>query len=366
MEIFIDGVDFFNLDAMKYYSFAKTFKGNKKAKAKELVFSEYYYGSRKMDGIWTMIIKDMDGNFHSRSRTESVNGGYADKAEWIPHICKELEALPNGTALIGEIYFPDNEGSRKVTSVLNCLKDTCLSKQEKGEWLHFYVFDVVAYAGKSMLKTKFINRISTLNKIAPNEHVEISNYVKGEELWELYLNTIENGGEGIVITHIDSEYYPGKRPAWKTLKLKKELEDTIDAFCDGATKPPTKIYNGRELETWPYWIDDRTEKRLDGCHFIEYTDGAPITPVTRGYYNGWVSAISFSVMDNGKPKHIAWISNIPDEIKANPDKFKDKVAALTAMEIECIDGKYSFRHGSIEYWRDDKKPEDCGFNQIVN
>ena len=45
MEIFIDGVDFFNLDAMKYYSFAKTFKGNKKAKAKELVFSEYYYGS---------------------------------------------------------------------------------------------------------------------------------------------------------------------------------------------------------------------------------------------------------------------------------------------------------------------------------
>lgn len=41
-------------------------------------------------------------------------------------------------------------------------------------------------------------------------------------------------------------------------------------------------------------------------------------------------------------------------------------SALTAMEIECIDGEYSLRHGRIENWRDDKKPEDCDFSQVAN
>lgn len=366
MEIFINDVDFFNLEAMKYYSFAKTYSGNKALKAKELVNSGLYYGGRKMDGIWGMIIKDIEGNFHLRSRTESVNGGYADKADWIPHICEELSDLPNGTVILGEVYLPKNEGSRKVTSVLNCLKDTCLAKQKKDEWLHFYIFDVIAYAGKSLINTKFINRIKYFDKIESTEHVEKAVYISGKELWDFYLETLEEGGEGVVIYHEDSLYYPGKRPAWKTLKLKKELEETVDAFCDGGTKPPTKLYNGKELETWSYWYNEKTGEKFNTCKIIEYTNGEPLVPISKGFYHGWVSAISFSVMDNDTPKHIAWISNIPDEIKANPEKYVNKVAELSAMEIENIDGNYSLRHGKIINWREDKRPEDCDFKQISN
>ena len=141
-EIIVDNFRFDNIDSMRYWSHPKSYDQKKKREeSKYMCLSGDYYGSRKMDGAWNMLIRDLDGNFHLRSRTESVNGGFSDKAEWIPHICKDLENIPNGTILLGEIYFPNNEGSRKITSVLNCLKDKCLERQRKNGYLHYYVFD---------------------------------------------------------------------------------------------------------------------------------------------------------------------------------------------------------------------------------
>lgn len=370
MEILIDGFDFWNMDAQKYYSFTSSYKGDKKAKAKELCLSEKYWGSRKMDGAWNMIIRDMEGNFHLRSRTESVNGGYTDKAEWIPQITQNLGGIPNGTVLIGEIYFPNNEGSRKITSVLNCLKDKCLDRQKKGEYLHYYIFDVVAWNGKSMIKMPFKNRINYLNLEVLKDlpYVETAEYVNGAALWDLYGNVIAAGGEGIVITREDCEYLCGKRTAWMTLKMKKELEDTIDAFLDGNYKPATRLYGGKEIETWTFWENTKTGEKYNTCKFDDYTNGVPVEPVSKAYFNGWASAVSFSVMKEGTPVHIAWISGITDELKneivSNPEKWVGKVAELTAMEIEHIDGDYTLRHGKIENWRSDKKKEDCDFSQI--
>lgn len=370
MEILIDGFDFWNMDAQKYYSFTSAFKGDKKAKAKELCLSERYWGSRKMDGAWNMIIRDMDGNFHLRSRTESVNGGYTDKAEWIPQITQNLAGIPNGTVLIGEIYFPDNEGSRKITSVLNCLKDKCLDRQKKNGYLHYYIFDIVAWNGKSMIKMPFKERINYLNLEVLKDlpYVETAEYMNGVALWDLYGHVIAAGGEGIVITREDCEYLCGKRTAWMTLKMKKELEDTIDAFLDGDFKMATRLYDGKAIETWPYWENFKTGEKSDSCRFNDYKNGLPVEPVTKGYFYGWASRVSFSVMKDGKRVHVAWISGITDELKkeivTKPEKWVGKVAELTAMEIEHIDGNYSLRHGRIENWRDDKKPEDCDFSQI--
>ena len=374
--IIIDGFDFTNMPAMKYWSYSSsTPLQKKKIESKNFVLSGNYIGARKMDGAWNMLIKDLEGNFHLRSRTESVNGGYADKAEWIPHICEELAAVPNGTVLIGEIYFPDNEGSRKITSVLNCLKDKCIERQKKNGYLHYYVFDVLAYKGKNIMGEPFEKRIDhymsyELLDVLKNDHVEIAEYKSGEDLWELYGEVIAAGGEGIVITKRGAPYQPGKRTAKLTLKLKKELTDTIDAFLDGSYKEPTKMYSGKEIETWTMWYNDKTSENLSlGSHYDEYLAGAPICPVTKPFYNKWASAVSFSVMKDGKPTRIAWISGITDELKAgiinNPDKWVGKVAELTAMMVEHINGEYSLRHGKIECWRPDKTYKDCDFSQIT-
>ena len=371
MEIIIDGFDFWNMTPQKYYAFTAAFKGDKKAKAKELVMSNRYLGARKMDGAWNMIIRDMDGNFHMRSRTESVNGGYQDKAEWVPHICDELRCIPNGTALVGEIYFPDNEGSRKITSVLNCLKDKCLERQLKNGKLHFYIFDVVAWNGKSLIDEPFSTRTTYINLEMFKDlgFVETAQYMMGEDLWNLYGQVIATGGEGIVITREDCKYLCGKRTAWMTLKMKKELEDTIDAFIDGNYKTATRLYTGKEIQTWTFWENTKTGEKFNTCMFEDYKNGVPVEPVTKPYFYDWASAVSFSVKDNGESRHIAWISGITDELKkeivTNPEKWIGKVAELTAMEIEHIDNDYTLRHGKIEKWRDDKKADDCEFSQLT-
>ena len=88
MSVIIDNVDFYDkFQPQKYWSFSSSTPVTKRrAEAKAMIESGQYYGSRKMDGSWEMIVKDMDGNFWARSRTESVNGGYVNKSEWIPHI----------------------------------------------------------------------------------------------------------------------------------------------------------------------------------------------------------------------------------------------------------------------------------------
>ena len=376
MEIFIDGVDFWNLEAMNYYSFTSAYKGDRRAKAKELACSHNYLGSRKMDGAWNMIIKDFDGNFHMRSRKPSVNGGFVDKAEWVPHICEELRYIPNGTVLLGEIYFPNNEGSRKITSVLNCLKDKCIDRQKAGEWLHFYIFDVIAYNGKSLIDTRFEDRVERylnyeLLDVTKNEHTEVAKYIEGPDLWDLFGATLAAGGEGIVITRKDCKYLPGKRTAWMTLKMKVELEETIDAFLDGDYAPATRLHTSKTPELlmqWPYWENVKTGQRYDTSQYESYINGVPVEPVTKYYYYGWAGSVSFSVMKDGVPKKIAWMQGITEdlrkEIVENPEKWRGKVAELGGMKLEHIDGEYSFRHGIIKRWRNDKRAEDCSYEQI--
>lgn len=375
MEYIINDFDFWNMDAMNYYSFTSAFKGDKTAKARELCFSGNYMGSRKMDGAWNLLIKDMDGNYHLRSRKAGVNGGFVDKAEWIPHICKELDDVPNGTVFVGEIYFPNNEGSRKITSVLNCLKDKCIDRQKNGEWLHYYIFDVIAYNGKSLIGVDFEQRIhhylnyELLDVLIDLDYVDVASYYEGPELWELLATTLANGGEGIVITRKDCKYLCGKRTAWMTLKLKKELGDTVDAFIDGDYKPANRLYIGKEIQTWSYWENTKTGQKYNTCQFEDYISGVPVEPIKQPYYFGWAGSISLSVMKDGKPYCIGWISNVPNEVKEgiikNPEKWIGKVVELNAMELEHIDGHYSFRHCRIENWRSDKSPEDCSFDQIT-
>ena len=372
---FIDGVDFVNLPAEKYWSFPKSYKGDKKEETKYMVKSGNYIGSLKQDGHYARFIKDEDGNMILQGRSKSVSGEYLNKIEWVPQCQDFFDSLPNGTCLLGELYFPNQKGSRKVTTILGCLKNKATERQEKGEKLCYYVFDVWAYNGQSLLNTPFEERI---NKYLNHELFELfigkdyitrSQYYEGEELWNKIGEYLVTGEEGAVITRKDSLVSPGKRTARKTLKIKQEINETIDAFLDGDYKPATKDYKGKEIENWAYWVNYKTGKKSNICKFTEYTNGETWEPVTKAWYNGWASAVSLSVMKGNKPVRVAWISGITDELKKEiveiPEKWINKVAELTCMEVEYINGEYSLRHAKIAQWRTDKKPEDCDFTQIA-
>lgn len=373
MSSIINNVDFENLPAEKYWSFPKTYKGDRHKDTKDFILSEVYIGAEKMDGHYARFIKDDNGNMRLQGRTESVNGGYLNKIEWVPQCMEFFNSLPNGTCLLGELYFPTKRGSRNVTTILGCLKEKALDRQNKGEKLSYYVFDVWAYDGVSYLKTPIEDRVRTLCTIEDfaeePSNIDFAQYYQGEKLWDKYGEVLSKGGEGIVITKLGTVPEPGKRTARKTLKCKMEIEETIDAFVDGNYKESTVEYNGKMIDTWTYWMNIKTGEKFNKNMYKEYVNGEPIIAITKGFYNGWASAISFSVMKGNDPVHICWISGIDESIKekivTNPKELIGKVAAITCMEVEHIDGEYSLRHPRIDTWRNDKAYKDCEWTQIA-
>lgn len=374
MPMIIDGIDFQNTEAEKFWSWPSSFKGDPKEETRNLIFSNDYLGARKMDGAYYRFIKDMDGNMRLQGRSKSVSGEYLCKLDHVPHLLPYFERLPNGTCLLGEIYFPQNEGSSNVTTIMGCLTPKAIERQEKGEKLHYYIFDVWAYDGKSYMNTKMEDRIARIDEMynewaddANHErhsaigYVEFAHYYEGKELWERLQKILANGGEGIVMTKKGTVPSPGKRTARKTLKVKKELAENIDCFFTGRASAPTRIYSGKEIETWKYWEDVRTGNRIEGEMFKEYQLGGLIEPVTKPYFHNWAGSLEIGVMKNGEVRPIGFLSGLTDEIKANYKDYKDRCIEVAAMEVLPTGG---IRHGKFMRFRDDLNCADCTWSKI--
>ena len=360
----INGIDFHSLEAQKYWSFAKSYKGDPKTEAQNMIFSGEYLGSRKMDGAWYKFVKNDDGSMELLGRSKSVSGDYLDKIDWVPQLKEYFNKLPNGTCLLGEIYFPNNEGSKNTTTIMGCLKDKAIARQEKGDKLHYYVFDILAFDGKDYLKMPAEQRFEQLDltgRTYPCEYVEYAKYFEGKELWNELQTILASGGEGVVITRKDSLYAPGKRTARATLKIKKELQETIDCFFTGHATAPTKEYTGKEIETWQYWLNERTGEKLNGEYYKEYFNGAPLIPITKPYFNGWAGSLEIGVIKNDKVVPIGYLSGLSDEIKANYKDYKGKVIEVGAMEVLETGG---LRHAKMLNFRPDLTIKDCTWDKI--
>ena len=375
MSMMIDGIDFQALEAEKYWSFPKSFKGDPKEETRNMIFSGNYAGARKMDGAYYRFIKDMDGNMRLQGRSKSVSGEYLDKLDHVPHLMPYFERLPNGTCLLGEIYFPKNEGSSNVTTIMGCLTPKAIERQEKGDKLHYYIFDVWAYGGKSYMNVKLEDRILCLDEMfedwaddANNErhkaigYVEFAHYWSGENLWKTLQKILESGGEGIVMTKLGTVPSPGKRTARKTLKVKKELQENIDCFFTGRGTAPTRLYTGKEIETWKYWQNMRTGEKIEGLMYKDYKDGAALEPLTKPAFYGWAGSLEIGVLKDGEVFPIGFLSGLEDEIKANPGAQKMRCIEVTAMEILPTGG---IRHGKLERFRPDLAPTDCTYEKYM-
>lgn len=377
---FIDGFDFGEMEAMKYYAPPSTWSDEKKRdNARAKIFSGDWYGAEKKDGYFAKLIKDEDGNIILYSRSRGVNGKFADKHEWVPHLQPFFDMIPNGTCFLGEIYFPSAPGSRNITTIMGCLKEKAIARQEKGEKLHFYIFDCLAYAGKSWMSYPARKRFAFVDSYdVAAEYVSHAHYVCGQELWSMLQEILARDDEGVVITNGDGLYEPGKRPSKTTLKIKKELKQTIDCFFTGVGSAPTKIYTGKEIETWKYWENQMTGQKINAEMYREYAAGCPIVPITKGYYNGWAGSLEIAVLKH-KPGSkckigdvayedtevfpIGWLSGLPDEMKAEPKKYAFKPIEITAMEWDAWNN--SLRHGKMVGWRKDLALTDCTLEKIT-
>lgn len=376
---YIEGRDFTNFEAMKYYAPPSTWSDEKKREnAKTKIYSGDWYGAEKKDGYFAKLIKDEDGNIILHSRSRGVNGQFADKHEWVPHLNAFFETIPNGSCFLGELYFPKAPGSRNVTTIMGCLKEKAIERQNKGEKLHFYIFDCLAWNGKSWLDYPARKRFAFVDSYEINsEYVSNAKYVSGKELWTMLQEILARGDEGVVITHADGKYEPGKRPSKTTLKIKKEIKQTIDCFFTGRYTNPTHEYTGKEVQTWQLWENVITGQKLQGDYYKEYAAGGPLIPVTKGYFNDWAGSLEIGVLKKSKGKHckignvvyentvvysLGYLSGVTDEMKANPIKYAFRPIEVTAMEYDSFN--HTLRHGKMVGWRTDLQLKDCNFEKI--
>lgn len=367
MKNFIDGINFHELENMKYWAPPSSWSDEKKQeKTRERIFNggDYWLGAAKKDGAFYKFIKDEDGNMELLSRSRGVGGDYAEKINWVPQLQNFFNSLPNGTCLLGELYFPTNEGSNKVTTIMGCLMEKAIARQNEFEPLHYYIFDVLAYDNKNLISYKAADRFKMLaTNILPlkTDCVEVANYKTGQELWEELQTVLSSGGEGIVMTRAAAPYQPGKRPSKDCQKVKKELLDTIDCFFTGRATAPTMEYTGKEIERWRYWKNMRTDELLEGEYFSEYQKDAPIIPVTKPYFHNWAGSLEIGVFKDGKIFPIGFLSGLTEEIKANVKKYSMRPIEVSAMQL-TEDG--ALRHGKFLRFRDDINIDDCTWKKI--
>lgn len=378
---YIDGVNFKELEPMKYYAPPASWSQEKRREnAHSKIFSGDWLGSTKFDGYFAKLVKDEDGNIGLYSRNRNVNGDFPEKHEWVPHLQPFFESLPNGTCLLGELYLPSSPGSKNITSIMGCLKEKAIDRQNKGEKLHFYAFDCLAWNGHSFLNSAALTRfgqIKNMSAIFDFEYTSFAVYYSGKELWSMLQEILARGDEGVVITHKDGRYEPGKRPSKTTLKIKKELKQTIDCFFTGRGSAPTKEYTGKEIETWQYWQDSITGEKKQGEFFKDYQSGGTIEPVTKGYFYGWCGSLEIGVLkhrvgsrckirgevfEDTEVYPIGWLSGVTDEMKAQPDSVAFLPMEVTAMEWDNYN--HSLRHGKLVGWRKDLTLKDCNFEKI--
>ena len=374
MKGIIDGIDFYNLEIERYYAPPNSWSEEKrKENAVSKIFSGDWVGAQKRDGAFYMFIKDEDGNQFLRGRSKSVSGVYLDKYELVPHLHEFFNQLPPGTCLLGEIYLPRDEQAKTTTSFMNCLPEKAIKRQQKEEdKLHYYVFDILADEGKSLINTPAEERFNLLNSYwhAYGENYnEWARYYEGKELWNKLQELLADGYEGIVITRKGATYKPGKRTNQDTLKVKKELQDTIDCVVMGAN-PPSKLYTGKEIESWPYWFNEITNEKILETDIVKnptyksYVDGGPVIPVTKNWYNGWAGSLKLGAYKDGKLVEIGNLSGVTDEVKENWKDYIGKVAEITAMEIMTSESGYGLRHPKLCNFRSDKSPTECTWESI--
>lgn len=361
----IDGFNFGEMEAMKYYAPPASWPTEKKqSNVHTKIFSNDWGAAEKKDGFFAKIIKDEDGTCILTARNRNTKGEFVNKIEWVPHLKPFFDAIPNGSCLLGELYLPSNPGSKNTQTILGCLKEKAIARQEKGEKIHLYVFDCLAWNGLCLVNRAWNERISYLDDygdIMAKPYCEVAEFYFGEELWEKLSEILARGGEGIVLMYRDSVYEPGKRSAKTSLKIKKEVQQTIDCFFTGRASAPSKQYTGKEIESWKYWINTATGAKAEGEYYNSYIKGAPIEPVTKPYFYGWAGSLEIAVLKDGKVAPIGFLSGLTDEIRANFRDYENAPIEITCMEVLETGG---LRHAKFLNFRPDLKIEDCTWEKI--
>lgn len=341
-----------------------------------------YVAQEKKDGALYMLEKIDADHIYLFARTVSKKTGeLVEKSENVPHIIEWAKSLPDETVILGEIYIPGGH-SNDVTKIMGCTPQNAQARQFQtdayGGPVHYYIFDCLYFEGENLINKGFLERFSILQKhflsYGASAYIELATtYSKNFDI--ILKGIFDRGGEGMVFKKKDAVYEPGKRPTQTYFKVKEHI-DSLDLVCIGLEEP-TRTYTGKEIETWPYWIEKRYTDDSGTCHWVNANrncysdwvkDNNSYEPVTKPWANQWKNSIKLGLL-NDKDEYIEVghvASGITDEMRAdmaqNPDKYLYHVVQVSCMSVNKKD--LTIRHCVFEQMREDKNVEDCTLDTI--
>lgn len=339
----------------------------KKEKIKTAINTDRYIASIKKDGEYIRAIYDTDGEVWIIGRgtnakeMHNLNKHLVFITQWI------ITYFKPGTCIIGELYVP-GETSRAIRKYTGSLVSKSLKEQEECP-PKFYIHDIWAFDGKNLMDTKYEERIKYLSYInihMPHDsRIEFAKYVSGPDTIVDYIaEALENGEEGCVLVSKDSIVTPGKRTAWKTIKVKKEFANPIDCFFTGNYRLPTKDYDGKEIENWEYWYNLKTGEKYLGKFYKNYLAGEALEPVTKLFYLGLPGSLEVGVFKNGLIFSLCYISGLTDELKTQFVKDRSSIIMKPITITGMMATDNSIRHPKFLDFREDILLEDCNYEKI--
>ena len=392
-------MDWNNMEPMKYWSFSSSMdKETRQNHIDRMIASGEYLFSQKYDGNWARAIvsKDFSGiQTRGISKTSGTYGEIQDKVFFWDAI---KNAFSDDTVLIGEVFI-DGGVDKSVGSILRCKPEKAKSIQSnkfyelarekvkfsakdkrdiegnefRNKKLTYRIFDVLCYDGKNLMDKPIIERIPYIERAVEKIDSSFVKAIHYEEMDDSFIDKLYSifnaGGEGVVCYKKDMIYEPGKRKSWATLKVKRELQDSIDCFICGV-EPPIREYTGKYLGDWQYWENAQTGEKLFGSYFSSYQLGElNIEPITKSYFNEWPGAIKCGVFDENNDIYVlckcsGLTEDFKEELKNNYNQYHMMPIKITGMAISTSEG-LSVRHPKLVSLREnDIELKDCSLEKI--
>lgn len=297
----------------------------------KLLATKRYQVEEKIKGVRGVIfIQDGRVRITTRGASKEDPSKPIEITHRLPHfeLSEKVAKRYDGCIFDCELYTPELDDSQ-IAGKLNYRSVGNIDDRIKA-----YVFDILAYCGKSCINESYDIRQSILlggtGIIAPwmmapeQPHCPYSG-----NLDERFIDKIfASGGEGVVLKNRESDYVITE-PNFKRVGYwyKYKRKDTIDAMITGA-KPPEKYYTDKE------------------------TGVQDLGRLTKFYEMGWIGSLEYRYEYEGV-LHTGYCSGMTDNLRAqltsslskhslNPD-YLGRIIEVEYFEIN--------QYGSLEHPR---------------
>jgi DNA ligase-1 len=271
----------------------------------------------KLDG-WRLLVEVTGDGVHVYSRTNHRYDGR------LPEIEAELEKLPPGTILDGEIVSLSDQDCTAVTNVLG--KSVTQTIKQQREKLTYVVFDILEVAGVDARNNVLEDRIRVLRRAF--ERCEINKSLVTSVVQQpceeaAYLTLIASGHEGVIVKDLAKPYASGKRGhGWFKIKATVEVDMVVMALP------------------------------IDG----------------KGQFEGQVGRMVLGQYVDGELAERAKVK-CPDNVTHRaatdrPQDFLGRVCSIKHYGLTQATGseEITFRHPTFVRWREDKPAVDCVYD----